>query len=200
MSALKNPKKRVLVLASGRGLTFEALVKFSLSEKSQYEIAGLISDQKDSRVLDRAKALKIWQLHIPYDKAEPKKFFELALRKATDLNVDVIALAGFLLLVRDPLLSSYKDRIVNTHPSLLPKYGGKGMFGDRVHDKVLENRESKTGVTVHLVNAKLDEGDILEQKIVPVLEGDSVETLSERVRECERDFYPQTLNNFVISW
>lgn len=197
MQVTKNPKKKVLVLASGSGTTFEALAQFSKAPESHYEVVGVVSNQATAFVLERASRLGVPARHIASSKDRPQEFFNETLQWAQELKVEVVALAGFLLLVREPLLSAYSKRILNTHPALLPKFGGRGMYGENVHQAVIAASESESGVTIHLVNEKFDEGQILAQEKVPILKGDSAEMLSERVRSAERVLYPKVLNQFV---
>lgn len=160
---------------------------------------GLISNNPSAFALTRAKNLKIPDQFIPYQAANRGNFFEKANEFAKKLKADVIALAGFLLLVRDPLLKSYSGRILNTHPALLPLFGGKGMYGDRVHQAVIHAGHKESGVTIHLVDEVYDDGEILAVHKVPVIEGDDYRTLSERVRDEEKRAYPEVLNQFVTS-
>lgn len=197
MQATKNPKKKILILASGGGTTFEAIVRFSHTPDCKYEVAGLVTNQKSAFVLERAARLKIPARYIQASKGRPEDFYKQTLQWAEELGVDFIALAGFLLLIRNPLLHVFNNRIVNTHPGLLPKFGGKGMYGDHVHQAVVDARERESGVSIHLVNGRFDEGQILAQEKVQVLEGDSAQTLSERVRAVERVLYPKVLNQLV---
>ncbi|NCN41686.1 phosphoribosylglycinamide formyltransferase [bacterium] len=192
-------KAKVLVLASGGGTTFEALVKEAQANNYSYEVVGLVTNSKKSGCQERAERLDVPAFFVQYSPKYPEEFFEDVTELCEELEVEVIALAGFLLLLREPLLTKYSGKILNTHPSLLPKFGGKGLYGDRVHQAVLDAGESESGVTIHEVNERYDEGQILGVKKVKVLKGDSVETLSERVRSEERSFYPLVLNQFVTS-
>jgi phosphoribosylglycinamide formyltransferase-1 len=198
LSPQKN-KAKVLVLASGGGTTFEALALFSKTPTAAFDVMGMVTNNPQAGALARAAGLKIPSFVFSHDRAQVEKFFENVVETAKDLSVDVIALAGFLLLVREPLLSAYRGRILNTHPSLLPHFGGKGMYGERVHQAVIAAGHKESGVTVHLVNEKYDEGKVLGRVRVPVTETDDFHSLAERVRKEEKTLYPEILNQFVTS-
>ena len=186
-----------MVLASGGGTTFQALVEASRAQDLAYEVVGLVCNQREAGALERAENLDLPGFYVDFDRKYPEEFFEDTLEIAQDLEADVIALAGFLLLVRNPLLKEFSGRILNTHPALLPLFGGKGMYGDFVHQAVVEARSKESGVTIHLVNDKYDEGQILGSVKVPVHAGENWEKLAERVRTEEKILYPRILNQFV---
>lgn len=198
LSPTKN-KARLLVLASGGGTTFEAIVEYSKSVDVAYEVVGLVTNNSRAGVLKRAKRLEVPSFHVPRDKDKTRDFYQEVLNIAKNLSVDVIVLAGFLLLVRDPLLKEYAGRILNTHPSLLPHFGGKGMYGERVHEAVIRSGHRESGVTIHLIDESYDGGQVLGFVKVPVLKEDNYLTLSERVRAEEKKLYPQVINQFVTS-
>jgi phosphoribosylglycinamide formyltransferase-1 len=113
-------------------------------------------------------------------------------------EIDFIVLAGFLWLIPDNILNQYKYRIVNIHPALLPKYGGKGMYGDRVHRAVIANNEKESGITIHYVNGNYDEGDIIFQAKCKVEPGDTPETLAARIHALEYEHYPRVIEDLII--
>lgn len=188
-----------MVLASGGGTTFEAIVEYSKSSSAAYEVVGLITNTAKAGALARAERLGIPAFTLLYDKSKPTEFYEQVLKTAQDLSVDVVALAGFLLLVKDPLLKAYSGRILNTHPALLPHFGGKGMYGERVHKAVIGAGHKESGVTIHLIDENYDEGPVLGVVKVPVEEGDDYESLAARVRAEEKKLYPRVINQFVTS-
>ncbi|MGM0573374.1 MAG: formyltransferase family protein, partial [Bacteroidota bacterium] len=115
-----------------------------------------------------------------------------------DFKTDMIVLAGFLWLIPGRLVKQYPGRIVNIHPALLPRYGGKGMYGDRVHRAVLENGEKQSGITIHFVNEHYDEGDIIYQETCPVEAGDTPETLANRIHKLEHAAYPGVIESVAM--
>ena len=119
------------------------------------------------------------------------------MQKLREYDIGFIVLAGFLWLVPKYLIDAFPRKIVNIHPALLPKYGGKGMYGDRVHRAVLEAGEKQTGITIHYVNERYDEGDIIFQATCPVLPGDTVETLARRVHQLEYEHYPRIIERLI---
>ena len=116
----------------------------------------------------------------------------------TNRGVQIVALAGYMKKLGPRTLARFRNRVVNVHPSLLPKYGGRGMYGERVHAAVLAARERETGVTVHIANGEYDEGAILAQESVPVMDGDTPSTLAARVLEREHVIYPETLRRIAM--
>lgn len=119
------------------------------------------------------------------------------MRLLREREIDFIVLAGFLARVPDVILQAYPQRIVNIHPSLLPKFGGKGMYGDRVHQAVLEAGEQESGITIQYINEHYDEGDIIAQYRCPVLPGDTPDELAQRVHALEYEYYPQVVERLV---
>ena len=113
------------------------------------------------------------------------------------MGIDVIVLAGFLAIIGEPLLKAFPDRIVNIHPALLPKHGGKGMWGHHVHEAVLRDGDKESGITIHLVNDQVDGGAILEQHRCPVMPDDTPDTLAARVHQLEYQYFPSAVDHFL---
>jgi phosphoribosylglycinamide formyltransferase-1 len=146
----------------------------------------VISDRSDAYALERAKIFGVPHVVLEVDRSLPKAerrrdLSDRILVKAWEFRADAIVLAGFLSILEGPLIQEYSGRIINLHPSLLPKFGGPGMYGAKVHEAVLAAGETESGCTVHLVDSGTDTGPILLQRRVPVLPGDSPETLAERI-------------------
>ncbi len=181
--------KPVTVLASGSGSTFEAL-------SQHFDVTGLVVSRADAGAVERAR-----RLQVPAFVCDPRDFQEGSLwdealcKILVNLDPALIVLAGFLKKLGPKVLENFPNRIVNTHPSLLPLYGGKGMYGRKVHEAVLANKEVQTGVTVHYVNAGYDEGAVIAQTQVPVLPTDTAESLEARVQKIEKEFLIQTLKS-----
>ncbi len=194
-SLAKNPKKmkRIAVFASGSGTNAENLIRyFRTSRKGAVEL--VLSNKVDAAVHQRAKKLGVESLS--FDRAT---FFESQriLQLLEDKHIDFLVLAGFLWLVPPYLTEAYRGRILNIHPALLPAYGGKGMYGQRVHRAVIDAGETVSGITIHHVNDKYDDGDIVFQAECPVLSGDSPETLAGRVHELEYAHFPVVVESLL---
>ena len=182
---------RILVLVSGGGTNLQALID---AEKQgglgPGKIAAVISDRPGAYALERARAAGIPALVEPVNSALSKaerrgELSDRILGIARERDIGLIILAGFLSILEGELIAAYSGRIINLHPSLLPKFGGAGMYGERVHQAVLEAGETESGCTVHLVDAGTDTGPILLQRRVPVLAGDDPAALAERIHREE---------------
>lgn len=184
---------RLAVLGSGRGSNFEAIANAIDAGTLDAEIALVISDVADARILELARERNIPAIHIEPGSEKGGHLSDAALKEIVDrlqaASVDLIALAGFMRIVRAPLLTSFEGRILNIHPSLLPKYPGLGAWR-----QALESGDTETGCTVHLVDAGVDTGAILAQAKVPILPGDDAETLHARIQEQEHQLYPQEIS------
>lgn len=184
-------RSRVAVLASGRGSNLEAILAYAdrLGELANYEVALVASNRIDAAALDRARTRNIPAEHvaIPSDGA--------SLLEMLDTNsIDIVALAGYLKLLPPEVTRLYKDRIINVHPAPLPRFGGAGMYGLRVHDAVIAAGLKVTEVTVHFVDEEYDSGDVIARWPVPVHEGDTCELLAERVLKVEHALFPRVLD------
>lgn len=159
---------------------------------------GLISNRPDNKAHERARAHDIETKVIrPVDYQHPEQYHEALLAILEQWETDLIILAGYLLKIPDVVINAYPGRIINIHPSLLPKYGGKGYYGSNVHQAVLDNKESCSGCTVHIVTEKYDEGPILAQKKVPVYDTDDAQTLAKRVLEQEHLLLPKVVGEMI---
>jgi phosphoribosylglycinamide formyltransferase-1 len=191
---------RLAVLASGGGSNLQALInRFNRSNNhdSPLRVALVVSDRVDAGALQRARAAGIEAVHIEM-RGRPADLVKRELLAALEsADVDLIALAGFLRLVPAAIVRRFPNRIVNIHPALLPQFGGRGMYGINVHRAVLESGAKVSGATVHYVTEHYDEGDIIEQREVPVFPGDTPETLAARVLEVEHHLYPEVLEQLA---
>lgn len=184
-------KLRVAVFASGGGSNFQAIAENALS----YRVTLVVCNRSKAGVLDRAHALG-----VPTQVLSPRAFESDTLYANTLLellhtkNIDLIALAGYLCKVPVPVVEAFWGRILNIHPALLPRFGGKGLYGHRVHKAVLEAKETFSGATVHFVDEEYDTGPILLQKKVPVLPDDTPDTLAERVLAVEHQIFPEAID------
>ena len=185
---------RLAVMASGSGSNAENIVKY-FSHSTEIEVAAIITNKADAYVLERAQ-----YLHVPSyvmsraDMVGTDKLLNLLI----ELNVDWVILAGFLVLLPESIVNKYDGKILNIHPSLLPKFGGKGMFGDKVHKAVVEAREKETGITIHKIDANYDEGTTIFQAKIRVEPLDNAEKVAQKVHALEYKFYPKIIENLIL--
>jgi len=190
--------KKIAVFASHNGSDLQAVIDGCKAGKIDAAVCCVISNNADAYALQRAKDVGIDPFCINsslYPDTDELDKVTLAILKKH--GADLILLAGYLKKIGLPVLRAYENRIYNIHPALLPKYGGKGMYGINVHKAVIEAGEKFSGVTIHRVNAEYDSGDIVAQAKVPVLPGDTPETLAARVLEREHTFLVETLATIV---
>lgn len=185
--------KRIAILASGSGSNAENIIKY-FSVGSEVEVPFVISNRKEVYVHERCKKLGVPS--YVYSKAD----FETGVvtKYLIDNKIDMVVLAGFLLRVPDDMLNAYQNKVINIHPSLLPKYGGKGMYGDNVHKAVVENKETESGITIHFLNDKFDEGEHVVQYRCEVLPSDTPEDVAAKVHALEYEWYPKVIEQLLF--
>lgn len=190
--------KHIVVFASGSGTNFQALIDAVESGRIAARIRGLVSNKTDNKALDRARKHGIDTVTLaPSFFSGYSEYEEALLQQLKNWKTDLIVLAGYMIKVPASIIEEYRGRIVNIHPSLLPKYGGKGFYGIKVHRAVIENKEKQSGCTVHLVTEEYDKGPILAQEKVPVLEDDNPESLAERVLKKEHKLLPKVVGELI---
>jgi phosphoribosylglycinamide formyltransferase len=185
--------KKIVVFASGSGSNAERIATY-FSENGFAKVNLILCNNPQAGVLDRAKRLEIPSL--VFDK---QAFYKtnIVLDLIKTQQPDLIVLAGFLWKVPENLIAAYPSRILNIHPSLLPKYGGKGMYGAHVHQAVVNNNETESGITIHFVNEHYDEGNILFQAKTKVLPSDTPDTLAEKIHLLEYEHFPKVIENWL---
>lgn len=186
-------KKRIAIFASGSGSNAQKIMEhFKYSD--DVEVALVLSNNPDAYVLQRADNFEI-PTHI-FDRNE---FYQTdgVVDLLKRLEIDLVVLAGFLWLVPANLLKSFPNKIINIHPSLLPKHGGKGMYGDRVHKAVLEAGDDEHGITIHFVNENFDEGEVIYQGKFKVEEKDTIEEIKFKGQQLEHLHYPKVIENLI---
>lgn len=189
---------KIVVLASGEGSNFEAIVEAAKRGQLDAEVVGLLTNRSGAKVMERARRLGIPCAAIaPAEYSTAAGWNQALLRYISGWQPEWIVLAGFTGLIGPALLAAFPSRVVNSHPSLLPKFGGKGMYGMRVHEAVLRAKETETGVTVHLLNEHFDEGPIIAQERIPIDSGDTPQSLADRLKAEERKFYPRVLQDLL---
>ena len=191
---------RIAIFASGSGSNAEAIIRASREGRLSSEVGLVISNNVNAGVLKRAKALEVNNSVIDPRSFESEELYITSLFSTLDEHeIDFIALAGYLKLVQPELIDKYRNKITNIHPALLPSFGGKGFYGMKVHEAVIEAGCKVSGVTIHLVNEKYDRGAIISQRTLPVFDDDSPESLAERVLKIEHEIYPEALQLFEES-
>lgn len=190
--------KNIVVFASGSGSNFQAIIDSILSGSLNAKVTGLITDRDGIHSIDRASIHNIpSSVIIPAKFSSIESFADRLLENLAHFKADIIVLAGYLKMIPIAVIKEYEGRILNIHPSLLPKYGGKGFYGLKVHKAVLAARDTESGCTVHLVNEIYDDGPILGQAKVPVFETDDASTLAARVLEKEHQLYPKVISEYL---
>ena len=185
-------------LASHRGSNMQCIIDACNQGQINAVPAVVISNNGESGALDRASREGIPAYHISSKSIADEDELDCAIRDTLiKHNVDLVVLAGFMKKVGSRAIKAFEGRIINIHPALLPKFGGKGMYGYNVHEKVLASGDKETGVTVHVVTDNYDTGPILAQQKVPIVEGDTVETLAGRVLEIEHQIYVDTIGKII---
>jgi phosphoribosylglycinamide formyltransferase-1 len=185
-------KTNIAVFISGTGTNFKNLIKYSLKKQSKFKIKLVVSNNLNAKGLEYAKKFKIKKKLINY-----KNLINSEIRILNDLNkenIHIICLAGFMRILSANFIKKFKGKIINIHPSLLPKYKGLN-----THQRVLNNKEKYSGCTVHYVNSKLDAGKIILQKKVKILKNDTIKKLSKRILKQEHLLYPKALEKIISS-
>lgn len=184
----------IAIFASGSGSNAENIANY-FKNSDIVDIKLIISNKKEAYVLERSNKLGVKSAVFT------KTDFETTndvLNLLLDQNIDLIILAGFLLKVPDNLLQAFPHKIINIHPALLPKFGGKGMYGDNVHKAVVEARESESGITIHYINENYDEGDIIFQAKCAISPNDSFEDVAHKVHTLEYEHFPRVIEGVIL--
>lgn len=186
----------IAVFASHGGSDLQAIIAGCKSNKINANVVCVISNNGDSMALQRAEKESIPSYHLSAKKCGDEELLATELLKVlSNHSVDMIFLAGYMRMLHVSVLKEYNNRIFNIHPALLPKFGGKGMFGMNVHNAVIAAGEKETGVTIHRVSAEYDSGEIVAQTSVPVEESDTAEILAARVLEREHTFLVEVISD-----
>jgi phosphoribosylglycinamide formyltransferase-1 len=185
-------------LASHRGSNMQSIIDACSNHRLQAHPAVVISNNSDSGALDRARPNGIPAFHISSKLYPDSDTLDNEIcNTLINHKVDLVILAGYMKKVGSHTLNAFKGKIINIHPALLPKYGGKGMYGSKVHEQVLASGDTETGVTIHVVTDDYDTGPIIAQKKVPVKKDDTVESLADRVIVTEHELYVETIDRII---
>nr|WP_294933665.1 phosphoribosylglycinamide formyltransferase [uncultured Flavobacterium sp.] len=184
--------KKIVIFASGSGSNAENIINY-FKDKNDAEVVAVLSNNPNAKVLQRAEKFAV-----------PTKVFDKTeLIDGTVLNIleeiqpDLIVLAGFLLMLPKEIISHYPDMIINVHPALLPKYGGKGMYGMHVHRTIFENKDMETGISIHYVNEHYDEGAVIFQATINIENSATPEEIAEKVHELEHKHFPEVIERLL---
>lgn len=186
-------KKRIAIFASGSGSNAQKIMEH-FKRNPEAEVVLVLTNNPQAYVLQRAD-----NFEIPSHIFSRHEFYETdgIIRLLKNLQVDLIVLAGFLWLVPPTLLKAFPNKIINLHPALLPKFGGKGMYGDHVHKAVLAAGEDESGITIHFVNEKFDEGEILHQSRFKIEPGDNLEMIKFKGQQLEHQNFPRVIESLL---
>lgn len=186
---------RIAIFASGSGTNAENITQ-NFQGVQHLEVAVILTNKKDAFVIERAK-----KLNVPYEVFSKADFTDsnkqTVVKLLAEYEIDFVVLAGFLLKVPRFFIEKYSDRIINIHPSLLPKYGGKGMYGKHVHEAVIAAKEKNSGITIHLVNEEYDKGKVLFQATCEVSANDSADDLAAKIHQLEYEHFPKVVADYI---
>lgn len=185
---------KIAIFASGSGTNAENIIE-TCKENKKIEISAIFSNNKNAFVIQRAINHNI--KHHIFSRTDFYKTNKI-INLLQSEDIDFIVLAGFLWLIPENLINMYPDKIINIHPALLPKYGGKGMYGMNVHKAIAENKEKETGITIHYVNKEYDKGNIIFQAKCDVLESDTPDQIAKKVHALEYEHFPRVIQETVL--
>ena len=185
--------KKILLFASGAGSNVENIIQY-FKNNPDVKIAGVFSNNSNAIVLDKAK-----KHNVPTFIFNREQLTEgFVLDKMAEFKPDLVVLAGFLWKIPQEIVYAYPNKIINIHPALLPKYGGKGMYGIKVHQTVLANKEKETGITIHYVNEHYDEGEFIFQQKVAIEDCTSADEIANKIHELEHKHFPKIIEKLLI--
>ena len=184
--------KNIVLFASGSGTNVENCIRY-FKNSTVAKVAAVFSNNPNAQVLEKAKKNEIPAVVFQKEALSSEEL----LLKIKGFKPDLIVLAGFLLRFPENIIAAYPNKIINIHPALLPKYGGKGMYGMNVHRAVIENKETETGITIHFVNEQYDEGNVIFQKSVSLTGKESAEDVAEKVHELEQTHFPLIIEKLI---
>ena len=187
--------KKIAVFASGNGTNAENICNYFINNKN-VDVVLLATNKKTAFVVERVKKFNIPVFYFTKDELNNSSVVQ---KKLLEYSVDLIVLSGFLLKVPENIISLFPNKIINIHPSLLPKFGGRGMYGKNVCSSVIDAKEVQSGITIHYVNNNYDEGNIIFQESFSLVKNESVESLLEKIRVLEMRFFPAVIERVINS-
>lgn len=185
--------KKIVIFASGSGTNAENIIQFFDANES-VTVVAVFTNNAAAKVIERASKYEIPT--IVFSKEELNKGD--VLQKINEIQPDLIVLAGFLLKFPEHIIVDYPEKIINIHPALLPKYGGKGMYGMNVHKAIVENKENETGISIHYVNENYDEGNLIFQKKIALSALDTPESVAAKIHELEQECFPGVIAGLLV--
>ena len=185
----------IALFSSGNGTNAENIAKY-FDKSSKIKVAVIVSNKQNAFVHQRAKALDIPSYTFGMNEIMDG---DKLLKLLAEYNVQYIILAGFLLKIPSSLINKFPNKIINIHPALLPKYGGKGMYGDNVHKKVVEMGDEQSGITIHYVNEKYDDGEVIFQESCNILPKDNYKDVAQKVHELEYAHFPRIIEKVILN-
>ena len=188
----KRPQ-HIVIFASGNGSNAQNIINY-FDPDPEVIIKSVFCNNTKAKVIEKAKAQDV-EVFL-FDKSQLQSS-DYVLNKLKSISPDLIVLAGFLLKIPDKIISLFDDKIINLHPSLLPKYGGKGMYGDRVHHAVLASGEKESGISIHYVNEVYDDGQIIAQFKTPVDNNETLKSLQEKIHQLEQQHFPKVIDKLL---
>jgi phosphoribosylglycinamide formyltransferase-1 len=188
-----NPEKRIVIFASGSGTNAQNIIRY-FKQRQTAKVVIVLSNRRSAPVLERAADEGVDAVAFTRDDLYENGRVE---RLISSASPDIIVLAGFLLKFPDSLVKMYGGKVINIHPALLPKYGGKGMYGRHVHEAVITNREKESGITIHYVNEHYDEGAIIFQKSIKLNSDETPDSLASRIHELEYKYFPVVVEKLL---
>ena len=187
--------KKIIFFGSRSGSNAEKICKY-FEKKKNVSLELLVCNNPNAKVLKKTNKYFINSMIIDYE-----SFYNSSavLEKILNINPSLIVLAGFLWKIPEKLIKAFPEKIINIHPALLPKFGGKGMYGINIHNAVIEKKETKSGITIHYVNKNYDEGEVIFQKTIDIKKNETPEELSSRILKLEHNFFPRIINQVLES-
>ena len=185
--------KRIAIFASGSGSNAQKIAEY-FSARTDVEVSLILTNNPEAGVIQRAR-----KFHIPVVIFDRKTFYETGriLNLLKNEGIDLVVLAGFMMLIPEFLVKGYVGKMINIHPALLPKYGGKGMYGSFVHEAVVAAKEKESGITIHFVNEHYDEGNVIFQTTCEVLETDTADDVAEKIHALEHYHFPRVIDKVI---
>jgi phosphoribosylglycinamide formyltransferase-1 len=185
-------KKKIVIFISGRGTNALNIIN-QFRDSDEISVTNVYSNNKNSPFFNSHEDSKISTSCFSNDQLSSSVFEELK-----TIDPDLIVLAGFLRKIPDKYINYFKNKIINIHPSILPSYGGKGMYGSKIHNKVIENNESETGITIHYVSNQYDSGEIIFQKKIIIEDNETAKSIEEKIHILEYEYYPKVIQSLLI--
>ena len=186
-------KKKIILLISGKGTNALNIIKYFINSDS-IQVCLVLSNNKNSPLFEN-----LIDYNVPAEYFDIETFDDEVFEKIKKINPDLIVLAGFLKKISSKFIDFFSKKIINIHPSLLPKHGGKGMYGMRIHKKVIDSNDKETGITIHFVSKEYDSGEIIFQKKVIINQNDDASLIEKKVHNLEYEYYPKIIESLLES-